>query len=295
MRIVHLSDIHFWRLTTNPRLLISKRVLGVIDLARGRARKFRLERIEDVVARIQAVDPDHLLITGDLTTTAMPAEFDDALQLLGPLLRDPARVSVVPGNHDRYTWGSFRNRLFEKYLGRFMPQDTFPWLRVLDAETGILGLDPTRSHISARGYLPPLQLAEATALLERQGRPTRLIVACHYPLVAPAAHTRELAIKRLSNQKEVLGWFGDLGPHLYCCGHVHVAWAFTPPVLPDQLCLNAGAPLYRDRKGRRLPGFLDITLEGPDVRVVHHAWSGDGWIEVPLWQRTGFLGEIPLE
>ena len=40
------------------------------------------------------------------------------------------------------------------------------------------------------------------------------------------------------NAAEVRDWLGGIGPHLYCCGHVHAAWAFRPPTIPNQLCLN---------------------------------------------------------
>ena len=60
-------------------------------------------------------------------------------------------------------------------------------------------------------------------------------------------------------------WLATLGPHLYCCGHVHTAWAFAPQRIPNQLCLNSGAPLLRDHKGDRPPGFLEVVLTGPDV------------------------------
>lgn len=278
MRVVHISDVHLWRYTINPVHLLNKRVIGVLDLLRGRAGKFRLERIDDVVAAIQAVEPDHLLITGDLTTTALPAEFDGALRELGALLVDPSRVSVVPGNHDRYTGNSMRSRTFEKFFGPYMPSLTFPWLRRIDPETGILGLDPTRSHISARGYLPPEQLARATTILaEASGWLRRLIVACHYPVEAPEEYRRELDFKRLKNASTLRAWLASLGPHLYCCGHVHASWAFRPAGLPNQLCLNPGAPLYRDSKGVRLPGFLEIVLEGVAVQVIYHAWDGQAW------------------
>ena len=84
-------------------------------------------------------------------------------------------------------------------------------------------------------------------------------------------------------------WLAGLGPHLYCCGHVHAAWAFAPPDLPDQLCLNAGAPLLRDPTGLRPPGFLEIDLDGDDVTVIHHAWAGAEWSIFPLVQNLRFF------
>lgn len=295
MRIVHLSDIHVWRYTWSPRRLLGPRALGMLELLRGRSRRFVLERLAGVVAHAESLDPDHVLITGDLTTTALPAEFADARRELGPLLDPPGRVTVVPGNHDRYTGRAWMSRRFEATFGEFLPRAEFPWLRWLDGETAILGLDPTRAGVSPRGLLAAPQLEAATALLREPGsRPDRLIVACHYPLAAPPPYEAELAFKRLKNDAQVRDWIAGIGPHVYCCGHVHAAWAFKPPGLPDQLCLNAGAPLMSDPTGFRRPGFLEIRLEGPSVDVTHHAWTGAEWMAVPLLRDpTLFAGRPP--
>ncbi len=288
--MIHLSDVHVWRYSYNPLHLFNKRVLGTASLLAGRARKFRLERLESVVERVKSLAADHILISGDLTTTALKAEFQDARKALADLLVDPDRTTVIPGNHDRYTDGSVRFRQFEAHFGEFAPSKKFPWLRYLDPETAILGLDPTRAHISARGHLPPDQLAMARDMLADQvARPRRLIVACHYPVAAPPSYARELAPKRLKNATAVADWLGTIGPHLYCCGHVHAAWSFVPPGLENQLCLNSGAPLLRDPTGRRPPGFLEIELHDQDVSVLHHAWVGDAWEVRPLHQNPAFF------
>jgi hypothetical protein len=296
MKIVHLSDIHIWRYTWDVRRLMGMRVFGMMELFLGRAAKFQLDRLGDVVARVQGLNPDHIVITGDLTTTALPSEFRQARQLLAPLLTDPDRVSMVPGNHDRTTGRSFRTQRFEGTFGLFMPRRTFPWLRRLDDETAILGLDPTRAHFSPRGRLREEQLEEARALVADPAlRPKRLIVACHFPVAAPVRYQRELFFKRLENDRSVREWLAGIGPHLYCCGHVHAAWAFQPPSLPNQICLNAGAPLMRDPTGLRLPGFLEILLDGETVSVTHQAWTGTEWTAVPMLQGISLVApQVPV-
>ncbi|WZO95969.1 metallophosphoesterase [Isosphaeraceae bacterium EP7] len=291
MRFIHLSDVHVWRYAWKPWKLFSKRAVGMIELVSGRAGRFRLERLEEVVARIEALNADHVLITGDLTTTALRHEFHVARAALEPLLVDPERATVIPGNHDRYTWGSVRSKEFETHFGEFAPRSTFPWLRRLDERTAILGLDPTRSHLSATGRLPEKQFAEARALLaDEANRPERLIVACHYPLEAPTFWAGELAKKRMKNAPEVEAWLAGLGPHLYCCGHVHAAWAFRPRAVPEQLCLNAGAPLMHDKIGTRPPGFLEVELHEGIVSVLHHAWvENDRWEVRPMHQDPAFF------
>jgi 3',5'-cyclic AMP phosphodiesterase CpdA len=290
LRIIQLSDIHVWRVKLNPIHLLSKRAIGVFSLLAGRAKRFQLDRLAPVIERVRSLEPDHVLITGDLTTTALPAEFADARAALTPILADPARVTVIPGNHDRYTLGSVRYQAFEKAFGQFMPRLEFPWLRWLDERTAILGLDATRSHISATGRLPEEQLEAARSLVaDPATRPPRLIVACHYPVLAPPVYVAELAAKRMKNADEVRAWLATLGPHIYCCGHVHAAWAYHPKDWPDHLSLNSGAPLMRDPTGLRPPGFLEITLHDGSVSVVHHAWQGNDWALRPLFQDANFF------
>jgi 3',5'-cyclic AMP phosphodiesterase CpdA len=293
LRIVHLSDIHVWQYSFNPLRLINKRAVGILSLLAGRAKRFRLERLRAVVDRALGLAPDHVLITGDLTTTALPEEFRAAREALADLLADSSRVTILPGNHDRYTSGSVRYQQFEEWFGAFAPPGPYPWLRALDDQTAILGLDATRSHLSARGYLPPEQLERARALVaDPERRPRRLIVANHYPVVAPPVYAAELAPKRLKNAEDLARWLATLGPHLSCCGHVHAAWAFVPDRIPDELCLNAGAPLLRDPTGLRPPGFLEIVLHDQDVTVTHHAWAGDEWTERPMFQVPNFFPSL---
>jgi 3',5'-cyclic AMP phosphodiesterase CpdA len=289
LRIAHLSDIHFWRYEFHPLRLFSKRLLGMSSLVLGRARRFRLERVPELVDYVRSIDPDHVLITGDLTTTALPAEFRAARAALEGLLVDPVRVTIVPGNHDRYTLRAHRSRRFEEYLGAFSPGSPYPWLRMLDSETAILGLDPTRAGVSARGKLPGAQLRAAQELVAGAAAIAGLLIACHYPVTAPPLYEYDYARKPLINAADLRRWLKTIGPHLYCCGHVHAAWVHQPESIPNQLCLNPGAPLLRDRSAGRLPGFLEILLERGDVTVRHHTWTGDSWHVGLMHQASNFF------
>jgi 3',5'-cyclic AMP phosphodiesterase CpdA len=291
VRIVHVSDIHFWQYALNPLRLMSKRVVGMAALALGRARRFQQERAGELVERVKSLNPDHVLITGDLTTTALPAEFRAARAALAAWLHDPAWITIIPGNHDRYTRRAHRSRRFEEYFGAFAGGPDFPWLRRLDTDTAILALDPTRAGISAHGLMGETQLARAEQLLARTGRIARLVVACHYPVGVPLEYRREYARKPLVDAGRVVRWLATIGPHLFCCGHVHAAWAICPEGLPNQLSLCAGAPLLRDRGGRHTPGFLEIILDRGDVTVMHHAWAQSGWQPRLLHQAVGFFAE----
>jgi 3',5'-cyclic AMP phosphodiesterase CpdA len=294
MRIAHLSDIHFWQYVFNPLRLMSKRLVGMVSLALGRAHRFRLERVPELVEQVCRLDPDHILITGDLTTTALPAEFRSARAALAAWFKDPNRVTIIPGNHDRYTVRAHRSQRFEHYFEAFAPRRSYPWLRRIDAGTAILGLDPTQAGVSARGELPRAQLEEAQALLASSAAQVRrLVIACHYPVAVPREYQHIADRKPLVNAGEVRRWLQTIGPHIYCCGHIHAAWVFRPEDLPNQLCINPGAPLLLHRTGSQLPGFSLIRLEEGDVAVDHYGWTGEGWSCRRSHQVDGFFPMSP--
>ena len=135
-----------------------------------------------------------------------------------------------------------------------------------------------------------MQLELSRELIAGAGRRIpRLIVACHYPVEVPQPYRQDLVSKNLINADSLSRWLATIGPHLYCCGHVHAPWAFLPDRIPAQLCLNPGSPLLRDRTGLRPPGFLEILIEAYDVVVNHHAWINGRWELVPLYRAQSFF------
>src|SRR2546425_11690303 len=117
MRIVHISDLHFWHITLHPRELVSKRLLGMCNLVLSRARKYRMSSMPLVVERIRALEPDHVLVTGDLTSTALEEEFEAARRPLERLETHASPPAVIPGNHDRHTPQSAPRRPVRAHLG----------------------------------------------------------------------------------------------------------------------------------------------------------------------------------
>ncbi|PYV11235.1 MAG: metallophosphoesterase [Acidobacteria bacterium] len=290
MRIVHISDLHFWHITLHPRELVSKRLLGMCNLVLSRARKYRMSSMPLVVERIRALEPDHVLVTGDLTSTALEEEFEAARRALERLEPDASRLTVIPGNHDRYTRESARRRLFEAYFGEFAPARDYPWVKPCGEETLILALDPTHPNpISALGTISTSQLERAAALLDCRRRPERLLVACHYPIALPVGivETRGHGLRGI---KDLQRFVSRYGPNIYCHGHIHASWAFTPQFLPETLCLNPGAALKLRRRSRVSASLLEIVLEGADVAVRHHRLRDSVWEAETLASAPGFFG-----
>jgi len=278
MRIAHISDLHFWHVTLDIRRLAGKRLLGMGNLLLNRVWKYRMETMPALVERILEIKPDHVLVTGDLTTTALEEEFSAVREALEPLAPTPSSLTVIPGNHDRYTRESARSRAFERHFAEFAPSVGFPWLKRIDGNAGILGLDPTHPNpISALGTITREHLMRAAKLLdEAEPGIERLLVACHYPVALPAGIVEGHG-HGLRGCKELQAFLAHWGPNLYCHGHVHASWAFCPSGLPRTLCLDPGAALkVRKRSGVRASMF-EIILAGKSVEVIRHVMREEVW------------------
>ncbi len=59
--------------------------------------------LDRILADLAAQAPDHVAVTGDLTNIGLPQEHINALAWLESV-GAPERVSVIPGNHDIYSW-----------------------------------------------------------------------------------------------------------------------------------------------------------------------------------------------
>ncbi len=79
------------------------------------------------------------------------------------------------------------------------------------------------------------------------------------------------------NAEEIQHGLRTIGPHLFCCGHIHAAWAFRTREVPNQLCINPGPPLLPGHFGHNHPGFVEILLDDMAVTVDHHSWTGECW------------------
>ncbi|HUB06550.1 MAG TPA: metallophosphoesterase, partial [Myxococcales bacterium] len=119
MKILHLSDLHFqseYPLKRWPRLGW-RRIAAQVEfrlLGRGRLFANVARTVASILAEAEQRGVQHLLVSGDLTALALPEEFEAAWDALSGW-KD--RMTIVPGNHDRYTPAAARERAFENAFG----------------------------------------------------------------------------------------------------------------------------------------------------------------------------------
>jgi 3',5'-cyclic AMP phosphodiesterase CpdA len=279
MRIVLLGDLHLYRLFAWPWELMSKRLLGQMNLWLNRRRHFNMKLLPDVIAKVRDIHPDMILCSGDLTTTAHPLEFRMVRKRLGPLF-DQYPTFLSPGNHDRYTFTSKRRGLMERLLGELTTED-WPHHRRISQHLHLIALDPARpAMIGDRGRIGTAQLAALSAILQQLGPDDRAIVLCHYTLGSPPGSKPEKLSHGLRDLPQLLNVLSRPLPILFLHGHIHQPACFRHHVAPNIVAVNAGAPLLIGPRWPRGQGIWEIDTGevGPTAvwQLVHHAMDSSG-------------------
>lgn len=183
MRIAQLSDFHFTRITWNPVRLCSKRLFGNLNWILSRRKVFCEEHLSLLPPLLSELKVDLLLLGGDFTTTATHEEYEVAKKFVSTF-KQP--WIAIPGNHDTYTYRSFRQRRFYKYLSN---QNT-PKLEENGVEAHqiasswwVVALDTCRPTppSSARGLFPQKTEQNLESLLQKIPSSHSILMLNHYP------------------------------------------------------------------------------------------------------------------
>lgn len=273
-RIAVMGDLHFYRLWVRPWHLLNKRILGQINLWWDRRHSFDRTLLAPMLQRVLAIDPALLLLTGDLTMTALRDEFEDVRCELGAL-GGKFPVIGVPGNHDRYTPFSRRRRIMETCLPGLIP-DTFPHVRSVTPRWQLMVLDAAMPRLlSARGVVGAMQIAKATQYVRSLSADQGLIVMCHYPAIPRPDGRRTGWNHRLADAPAVRDMLRQCKAQIiYVHGHVHWPWLVRQPEgIANMIDLNVGAPIMRKAEYANGQGFWELDLpDDPSDKVTftHH-------------------------
>jgi 3',5'-cyclic AMP phosphodiesterase CpdA len=265
--VAHFSDLHLLALEgARIRHFLGKRATGGVNLLFNRGGQFPASVARALVADIRDRTVDHVVVSGDLTNLAFPAEFRLVRSILEQLPLPPSEVTVVPGNHDYYTRDAAACDHFgEAMVGFSAEAGRFPLLRVR-GELAVVALNSAHPTppLMAYGTLGSRQLREARALLAavEQRERFRLVVLHHPP------HREHVSWhNRLTDLRAFVSMIRDVGAELVVHGHLHrpVRVALDGPdgsvpvigvasgtwLSPDDPARRAQYNLYRT-EGRRL-------------------------------------------
>lgn len=274
-RLIHITDLHFWRIVYNPIQLFNKRILGNLNLLLRRRRYIHTERAPSFLETLSQLRPDGILVGGDLTTTSTTAEFQQAVHFLDQVSALCPSVYLLPGNHDCYTYEACRNRRFERYCGAYAPATDTPVLSPLSGSVSLLRIPTVRPNlISSRGYISQKQLDQTAKFLETS--PTQFIALSHYPILDSTADYDSGYNRRLIHAHQLRNVLGQSKQSiLYLSGHVHVFTHTRDPHYQNITHITTSALFYD--KGRRHGGFTEIELDAGEIRIFPWHYQ-DGWV-----------------
>jgi 3',5'-cyclic AMP phosphodiesterase CpdA len=229
--LVHISDPHL-AYHQDIRLvdLLNKRFFGFMKWRLQRSLEHRADVVSNLIDDIKANQPDHIVVTGDLTHLGLPAEFVKAKEMLNAL-GTPSCITVIPGNHDAYVARAL-NRCLTHWIdyivsdktairpGESVSIDTlFPSLRVR-GPAALIGVCTARpcSTFLAVGSVGRDQLQRLRKLLIETSRQNLFrIVLIHHPPVSGIVSWR----KRLTDAKAFRTIVQQYGAELILHGHAH--------------------------------------------------------------------------
>lgn len=220
----------------------------------------------------QALRPDLLLVTGDITQRARPAQFARARAFFDRL-DVPARL-VVPGNHDIPLWALWA-RAFDPY-GRFVRA----FGPALEGEFErddllVIALNTTRRWRHKQGEVSAAQV-ERVARRLAAARPGQLrLVAVHQPV---AAVTRADVKNLLRGHERALHRWAQAGADAVLGGHIHLPYVLPlaerwPELARPMWAVQAGTALSRRVRGG-VPNSVNVVRAGAGRAVVER-WDMD--------------------
>ena len=243
-KIVHLSDLHF----------------GRVDRA----------LLEPLRARVRAIAPDLVAVSGDLTQRAKPGEFREAKIFLDSLSTPQI---VVPGNHDIPLYNVFQ-RFFTplaKYR-RFVDRDVEP--TYADEEMAVVGINTARSLTWKNGRINLDQVEKMRHRLRHLPHNVVKIIVTHHPFDLPEGHTESDLVRRADMAMKALA---DCGADILLSGHLHTTHTTHSAAryrIPGHsaLIVQAGTATSVRARGES-NSFNALRLTAADVTVERWQWN----------------------
>lgn len=290
MRVAHCSDLHLLSHDGARWLdLANKRWIGAMNLIGTRSRHYHVDAFNHMIEDMNEQGIEHVLCTGDVTNLALEQEFRFARAMFDRLVRGPANVTVIPGNHDAYVAegvGHF-STIFDAYHqtdpgwewpASADPADDTHWpiVRVRD-ELAIIGLSTSRQTpwFTAYGRIGEGQLDRLRQALSdpRLAHKARL-VAIHHP---PAGRRAMNKIRGLKDHAPFAAILAEHGADLVLHGHEHQDLTESLPgplgVIPVR---GIASGTYHHNKVDRIARYRVFEIEhGKFVRDYVRVWTRD--------------------
>ncbi len=236
--IVHLSDMH----------------VGAIN--------FREDLLSDAINRSNELNPDLVIVTGDITDNGYYHEFVDAAEYLD-LIESP--MLAVPGNHDSRHMGT---ESFEELIRKRCST-----LSVRNEQIKAIGLDSSEPDLDY-GKVGRSQQKRLEKLLNKtENSDLYKIIALHHHLIPVPKTGRERNV--LTDAGDILMSIIDGNADLVLSGHKHVPHVWK---LENTAFVTAGTVSSMKLRGKDICSFNTIDIQEESVEITLKQSDGNSKI-----------------
>ncbi|WP_295955661.1 metallophosphoesterase family protein [Rhodoferax sp.] len=195
--------------------------------------------VEALAALARQQQPDLLVLSGDITQRARPAQFRAARAFMdrlgGPLL-------AIPGNHDiplLNLWARWQHP-YARHCAAF-GADLEPVFR--SADLLAIGVKTTRAYRHENGELSPAQIDRVATLLAGATAAQLRVVVVHQPIAVQRAEDVKNLLRGHADAQRV---WARAGADLVMGGHIHLPFVLPLPGLARPLwAVQAGTAVSR--------------------------------------------------
>jgi Icc protein len=226
---------------------------------------FQPDVLTSVVERINRMEPDMVMVAGDLTAGGYEWEFDEAAEWLGRL-QPP--VIVIPGNHDSRNVGYIHfQRIFGERFSRYRQAfDPVRAERLMASGVTVVACDSSvpdvqEGHIGREHY---------PWIRDQFDEPEDVkIFALHHHLVGIPGTGRERNI--ITDAGDLLAVLTLLDVDVVLSGHKHVPFFWG---VNGMLVCNSGTAATKRVRGLTPSSWTELQIDASTVKAFLHYPDG---------------------
>jgi 3',5'-cyclic AMP phosphodiesterase CpdA len=210
--------------------------------------QFREEIFEKVISEVNALKPDAVIVTGDLTNEGLPKEYEKCKKLLSRIVTK--KIITISGNHDYRNTGYL---LFKKHF-------PFETVNELGSDVVVVTLGTARPDRDEGevGYRQNLWLERT---MQKYKDKIKILAMHHHLIGIPDTGSARVEV---IDAGDVLRTILATNVNMVLCGHKHRPWIWN---FKELSIVNAGTAA-----SERVRGFFEntyniITIKNKKIHV----------------------------
>ncbi len=210
--------------------------------------QFLPEVFETVVKEVNELNPDVIVITGDLTNEGLMKEYEKCKSLLTQF--NTKKIISISGNHDYRNTGYL---LFKKFF-------PFQTVNELDNDVVLVTVGTARPDRNEGevGYRQNLWLERT---MKKYKDKVKIVAMHHHLIPIPDTGSDQLTVV---DAGDILRTVLDTGVDVVLCGHKHRPWAWNFGKLT---VVNAGAATSERVRGLFENTYNILTISNKEIQV----------------------------